>query len=72
MNHELVLSLHTTLLVSAFLSTLSIHPGLIHAVDLPVARLRLWYERFKETFRSPRPSSSAKRFWEIDMTEFEP
>lgn len=72
MNPELVLSLHTTLLVSTFLSTLSLHPGLQRAVDLPVARLRLWYERFKEAFRSPRPSPSRKRFWEIDMTEFEP
>jgi hypothetical protein len=72
MNPELVLSLHTTLLVSAFLSTLSLHPELKHSVDLPAARLRLWYERLKETFRSSRRLSSAKRFWEIDMTEFEP
>ena len=72
MNTELVLSLHTTLLVSAFFSTLSLHPELQRSVDLPAARLRLLLQRCKEALRPPRQAAKAKRFWEIDMTEFEP
>jgi hypothetical protein len=72
MNPELVLSIHTTLLVSAFLSTLTLHPELQRSVDRPAARFRLWYERLKQALRPSPPDAKARRFWEIDMTEFEP
>lgn len=72
MNDELIIGLRYTLVAGAMLSTLTTNPDLQRCIALPIDRVRFWYSRLRERFLAPTAKGTGKRFWEIDMTEFEP
>jgi hypothetical protein len=73
MNDNQIMMLRSALIFSALFTTLSLHPVSCQGLVRPVLTAWNRFKRFQATLHRPMSKKrDAQRFWEIDMSEFEP
>jgi hypothetical protein len=72
MNDILVMNLRNTLLFCAILSTASLAPQASTGVFRMLLKLRHGITILRQYLKAGYTKTASSRFWEVDMTKFEP